>query len=94
MHTKYNELQYQFHDLYIAKCDNILLKKEIEIKKKMFIGKAYFRIDQKRIRELLLVTNREHEEILEMFKSGDGEKLRFFLEHTHWRLENAQYDIW
>ncbi|MEO1771660.1 GntR family transcriptional regulator [Candidatus Enterococcus ferrettii] len=94
LYTKYNELQHQFHELYTVKCDNGLLRKEIDSKKKMFIGKAYSRIEKEQIKELLLITNQEHEEILMMFKKGQGEKLRHFLEHTHWRLENAQYDIW
>lgn len=94
LYTKYNELQHQFHDLYTNKCDNHLLIKELNIKKKMFIGKAYSRIEKKKIKELLLVTNQEHEEILAMFKNKQGEQLRRFLENTHWRLENAQYDIW
>ncbi len=74
--------------------DNLLLTKELDIKKKMFIGKAYSRIENEKIKELLLVTNQEHEEILAMFKNKQGEQLRRFLENTHWRLENAQYDIW
>lgn len=94
LYTKYNELQHQFHDLYTKKCDNLLLTKELDIKKKMFIGKAYSRIENEKIKELLLVTNQEHEEILAMFKNKQGEQLRRFLENTHWRLENAQYDIW
>lgn len=94
LYTKYNELQHQFHDLYTQKCDNLLLIKELDIKKKMFIGKAYSRIENEKIKELLLVTNQEHEEILAMFKNKQGEQLRRFLENTHWRLENAQYDIW
>ncbi|MGM0214076.1 GntR family transcriptional regulator [Enterococcus sp. AZ109] len=94
LYTKYNELQHQFHELYTAKCENALLRKEITIKKKMFIGKAYSRIEKEKIKELLLITNREHEEILELFKSKQGAQLRQFLEQTHWRLENAQYDIW
>lgn len=94
LYTKYNELQNQFHNVYIQKCRNILLKNELISKKNIFIGKSYHRINEKNIKNVLHSTNKEHETIFKLFKTGNKQEVRNFLELTHWNKKNARYDIW
>lgn len=94
LYTKYNELQVQFHDIYIDKCHNQVLKQEIKNKKKIFIGKAYSNVDSSIIKEVLLKTNQEHRQMLELMRHKETIKLRYFLEDVHWKKENVEYDIW
>lgn len=94
LYTKYNELQEQFHGIYINKCANAIIRNELIIKKKMFIGKTYYRVDSNIINNILHTTNEEHETILRLFQEKKDRELRDFIENTHWKTENAQYDIW
>lgn len=94
LYTKYNELQSQFHDVYMAKCPNQLLCQELLAKKKIFIGKSYNHMDKETTKEQLLATNQEHKKILELFKIGKTAALRQYIEEVHWVPQHAQYDIW
>lgn len=94
LYTKYNELQDQFHDMYILKCQNKILIDSLEKHKNFFIGNKYCNIEPEEIQEMLLKTNKEHQKILELFKEKDSTNLRIFIENVHWSVENAQYDIW
>ncbi|MGO3733238.1 MAG: GntR family transcriptional regulator [Vagococcus sp.] len=93
LYTKYNELQSQFHNVYITKCSNEKLVHEILKKKKVFIGKCH-NIDPCSIQDTLYRTNREHQTILNLFIEKNTTELRSYLENTHWHIDNAQYDIW
>ncbi|WP_125588447.1 GntR family transcriptional regulator [Companilactobacillus jidongensis] len=94
LYTKYNSLQEQFHNVYLDKCSNSIIKNELITKKKIFIGKAYSRIDKNIIQELLRHTNDEHKQILQYFEEKNTTELRSFLENVHWNIKNAKYDIW
>ncbi|UQS82996.1 GntR family transcriptional regulator [Bombilactobacillus thymidiniphilus] len=91
---KYNELQEQFHNVYLAKCPNDLLKRDLLNKKRSFIGKNYARLQPKVITDLLQATNQEHASILKLFQAHKIADLRHFIEQTHWSPQNSQYDIW
>lgn len=94
LYTKYNELQGKFHDVYMEKCQNCLLRTELQNRKKIFIGKSYIRMDPDSIQGLLKATNQEHTKIIKLFQAHDVLGLRKFLEDVHWNSKNAQYDIW
>lgn len=94
LYTKYNELQDSFHHVYINKCHNKFLRKELDNKLDMFIGKSYLHIQKGEINQLLKSTNQEHKQILDLFKAGDQDKLRIFMENIHWSRTKAHYDIW
>lgn len=94
LYTKYNELQMQFHNVYIQKCLNNFITEELINKKNIFIGKAYPKVDSGKLYNLLMQTNAEHEKILELFKNHDAYGLRHYLEETHWNEGYALYDTW
>ncbi|SHH04083.1 DNA-binding transcriptional regulator, GntR family [Anaerosphaera aminiphila DSM 21120] len=94
LYTKYNEIQNKFHDVYIYKCENKKMLLEIIKLKKKFIGTDYSRIETSKIKEELIVTNKEHEEILRMFIEKEKEELRNYIEFIHWRKDKAALDNW
>lgn len=93
LYTKYNELQHQFHDVYLMKSPNKVICETLEKYKRFFIDRTY-NIDNREIQDILLQTNEEHRTILFYFKEGEYTELRDFIENQHWRMESAQYDRW
>lgn len=94
LYAKYNDLQEQFHDVYIRKSNNQFLRETLSHAKKIFIGKNYRRYSDKEIKTVLLRTNQEHVQIVVLIKGHRGRELRKYLEETHWNPQNAKYDIW
>ena len=94
LYTEYNELQEKFHNVYIDKSKNNLLKKELLIKKQLLVGKDYSNIDSQIIKSVLIETNNEHKEILKLMKNKESTKLRNYLEIVHWKKDNVKFDIW
>ncbi len=84
LYTKYNELQYEFHNVYIEKCSNRILVDLVEKYKQFFLGKEYCNIDSAEITDMFLKKNEKHQTILEMFSQNEPEKLRRFIEEIHW----------
>lgn len=94
LYTKYNELQENFHNVYISLSTNSIMVQELKNKKKIFVGKNYKRITSETIQNLLKTTNDEHQTILNFFKSHQKNEVRKYLEEIHWNKSNARYDIW
>lgn len=94
LYTTYNSLQNEFHNVYISKSTNSFLVSDLLHKKEIFIGKAYRQVNEKKLHNLLLQTNEEHQEILNLFKKRDSLKVRSYLENVHWNKNYALYDNW
>lgn len=94
LYTKYNDLQRQFHDIYVTQCPNKFLQQELASAKRIFIGKNYLHLGQANTQEVLRTTNQEHEHIEQLFESHQTVELRRYLEDTHWSSTTAQYDVW
>lgn len=94
LYTKYNELQKQFHAIYVQKCPNQVLRQELANAKRTFIGKNYLHQGQADTQKILRTTNKEHEKIEQLFEAHQVAELRHYLETTHWSATTAQYDVW
>ncbi len=94
LYTKYNELQSQFHDVYMNKCNNKIMVKELQNKKDIFIGKNYMYMGPESINNHLSSANEEHKKLLDLFMKRESRKVRDYLENVHWNPKQAQYDIW
>ncbi|WP_278558341.1 GntR family transcriptional regulator [Limosilactobacillus vaginalis] len=94
LYTKYNELQSQFHDVYMNKCNNKIMVKELQNKKDIFIGKNYMHMGPESINNHLSSANEEHKKLLDLFMKRESRKVRDYLENVHWNPKQAQYDIW
>jgi DNA-binding GntR family transcriptional regulator len=94
LYTKYNELQSQFHDIYMNKCNNKILVNELQNKKDIFIGKNYMHMGPESINNHLSSANEEHKKLLNLFMERKAKEARDYLENVHWNSKQAQYDIW
>lgn len=93
MYTKYNELQFDFHQIYLDRCPNKTLIEEIDRLKHFFVGKAYSKVTSDDIQETLLETNREHLEIILLFEKKDKVNVQQYIEHVHWSGHHAEYEL-
>lgn len=93
MYTKYNELQMEFHDIYIQKCGNNILIQELNRLKQSFVGKSYALSSSEQLAEVLNATNDEHKVILDLFDKGDPQALENYISSTHWSESHAKFDL-
>ncbi|MGO4548794.1 GntR family transcriptional regulator [Paenibacillus sp. 2TAB23] len=81
--------QYNFHDIYIKKCDNPVLIETLNSLKNSFIRQSYASEDKQKLADVLQEVNAEHRKILELFRSNDKEALESTLKH-HWRIIDTE----
>ncbi|CAM4382195.1 DNA-binding GntR family transcriptional regulator [Paenibacillus endophyticus] len=81
--------QYNFHDIYIKKCDNPVLIETLNSLKNSFIRQSYASEDKQKLADVLKEVNAEHRKILELFRSKDKEALECTLKH-HWRIIDTE----
>lgn len=94
LYDRYDDLQQEFHFLYIDKCGNPKLSSLLHDLWRFFSKASYsIKDDQKAIANLKLA-NEEHREIVTLFEKSDGKALQDYIRDVHWKLENAQYATW
>lgn len=81
----YNLYQEEFHQIYIDRCDNIPLQRQIMNFKNSIPSYLYYSDDQPRLFEVLLEVNNEHRQILSLLKAKKGNEVADFLIKTHWQ---------
>lgn len=89
----YYKQQIVFHQLYIDKCGNNALIDAIAKAKNKLLKKTYDEDDAQTTKNVFFETNKEHRQILELFKDGDCEGLFKYLSETHWAPSYASYDM-
>ena len=94
LYTKYNDLQEEFHQVYIQKCPNQTMAQELDNRKKFFIGKAFLHTHPELIQSILNETNDEHQVILDLFKKHKKHDVRHYLEDVHWAPDKSTFDQW
>lgn len=93
MYTKYNELQFEFHQIYMDRCPNKTLISEIDRLKHFFVGKAYSLAPSDSIKKTLFETNEEHLKIIQLFKNKEKKKVQQYIEQVHWSDQHAEYEL-
>lgn len=91
-YESYYKTQSIFHDTYINQCDNDELIRLLDQLKRSFIRQSYVTNNNEDLKEILYATNREHLEIVELFRLGDKIKLESYLRNVHWASSNARFD--
>ncbi len=91
--SAYYNLQNAFHNVYGSKCSNEELMRIIAQVKKLFIRQSYENIDDAKLSRILEETNAEHKTILALIKVKDLTRLEEFIKKTHWRTDNALFDV-
>lgn len=80
LYTKYNELQSQFHDVYMIKCGNKIIADELSNKKNIFIEKNYMHTSPETISKHLTSANKEQKKLLDLLKQHKNRDARAYLE--------------
>ena len=91
---RYDDIQRDFHSIYVDRCGNERLKSLIAQLSRCFIKQDYQAVDKDTACRLLRKANDEHRRILELFETGDAARLRDYIRDTHWNVENARFTVW
>lgn len=83
--TDYHKKQYDFHQLYISKCNNPTLVDMLTSLKNNFIRHSYLSEDKEKLYKVLTEVNAEHHQIVELFRQRNKERLESVLKY-HWRI--------
>lgn len=87
-YTLYNKLQFDFHDIYVNKCNNEKLREMINTLEHSFMPVTYANKNPEVLFQILKDVNKEHKKIIELFKKKDGRELEYFLRDVHWATKN------
>lgn len=88
----YCQLQTEFHDIYINKCNNPSLIKLLYSLKNSFIRLSYMSDNKERLFTVLKDVNKEHKQIAELFQSKDLHALETAIK-AHWDTEPVNEDM-
>jgi DNA-binding GntR family transcriptional regulator len=91
-YKKYYDLQEEFHDVYISKCDNEQVIKMLNRAKSSV--SEYWHLDNKTEDAFLVLgeVNKEHREMLRLIVEKDVCGLRAFIEDVHWATKEFRFD--
>jgi len=87
-YTLYNKLQFGFHDIYVNKCDNEKLIEMINTLEHSFMPVTYANKNPEVLFQILKDVNKEHEQIIDLFKKKDSRELEYFLRDVHWATKD------
>jgi len=87
--SHYHKDQYDFHEIYIRKCDNPHLIELMGSLKNSFIRQSYLSSDHNKLALVLKQVNGEHFKIVEYFKAQDKGSLEALLKY-HWRIIDTE----
>lgn len=90
----YNELQHEFHDIYVSRCGNHRLISMITQLNRFFMRREYASLGDERAADLLRKANNEHAVIVDLLKKGDKEGVQSYIRDVHWNIANAKFVAW
>lgn len=89
----YYKQQNEFHDIYLEKLDNEVLKTLIRQVKRKFVKKQYAMDTEESLKEILLKTNDKHRLLLKYLKDKEKDKLLTFMKEVHWNPDIAYMEV-
>lgn len=89
----YLQQQRLFHQIYTDLCGNDTLIEEIGKMKNKFLKKSYADDEEGNTYRTLMDTNAEHEEILNLLKENDSDKVFHYLADVHWAPKKSDLDL-
>lgn len=90
-YSRYIELQHDFHNFYLQKCQNTPLIETIQSLEERFIPITYSEqkgIDEDTYQDILYALNEEHKEMIKLFEKKAITELTQFIENTHWQSKH------
>lgn len=91
-YSDYAQMQRDFHDIYISKCNNPSLIELLHRLKNSFIRLSYMSEDKDRLFEALTLVNLQHKDILEALENKDPEAVEK-AEVAHWETDAQNTDM-
>jgi Transcriptional regulators len=89
----YNDLQEQFHHVYIDKCDNPFLINKLEEIKESVPRYTYYSDDNEKMWQACEQANEEHKVIVELIRKKEALEVSRYLIYTHWFAKSKYKDI-
>jgi len=87
----YGNLKNEFHSTYINKCGNTVLIEMLHSMIHNTMPKTYYSKDTEKLFELLSnYSNREHKELVELFKNKDAAAVEVKL-REHWKIVDEEF---
>lgn len=87
----YGKLKQEFHLIYINKCDNIVLIDLLNSMINNFMPKTYYNKDTEKLFSMLSnYSNREHKELVQLFKAKDTPGIIENLKQ-HWKIVDEEF---
>lgn len=84
----YYQIQAQFHDVYLNLCGNKTLLDTLGQMKKKFVRKVYRTEGISDMQKVLHITNDEHREIVDLFRTKKADELEMAV-RRHWNVDLA-----
>lgn len=91
--SMYHKQQDSFHNVFIQVCANEVLIAVLENLKNQLLRKTYDEYTMPNIKEILISTNDEHQEIYNLFKAKDAEGVSKYLKNVHWDTKKAEFEM-
>lgn len=85
LYNEYNDLFVDFHEVYLLKCDNEFLEKELARIRFLYLGRISLFFDEsKDLAERYHEVNVVNQELVNLFEKREADEIRFFLENDYW----------
>ncbi len=84
-YDRYNVHQEAFHQVYIDKCENKTLARQLRLIKASVPTYLYYSKDTDKLFEVLKKVNDEHRKILELLRHKKADEVKDFLINVHWK---------
>ncbi|MCR4724997.1 MAG: GntR family transcriptional regulator [Clostridia bacterium] len=88
----YYKLQETFHNFYMDACSNATLVEMLRKAKRKLLKRRYDITDPEQKKQILLITNSQHKEMLAMLRGGRAEELEQYVRSVHWKPEKAVWE--
>ncbi len=92
-YDNYYQAQVDFHNVYLYKTENTELINILKKLKMRFLRQGYTEKNNGNFSKIFEDTNKEHVEILRLFRKKDKKKLQSFLRDIHWDIDHAALDV-
>lgn len=92
-YSLYLQQQDAFHSVYLNKSENAVLSSTITSLKNRLFTRGTTNSTFEERKQIMMYSNDEHREILNLFKARDKEGLQHYIADVHWSLEHAHNEI-
>ncbi|WP_232016143.1 FCD domain-containing protein [Paenibacillus baekrokdamisoli] len=86
-YADYQHYQIEFHNVYLIKCNNDTLIELIKSFQNNFVRQTYLSDNKEKLYTVLEQMNKEHRQIIQLFREKDKTGLEQILKHVHWRID-------